>query len=139
MASFESWNFGPTELDESISSLQKVSSPIEAPIKKEGVKFDQGKNRLDLLPIDAIETVGQVLSFGAAKYGERNWEAGMSYGRLIGAALRHLFAYARGIDKDEETGLPHLSHAACCILFLLSYQLRGIGLDDRAKTEKKDI
>lgn len=101
----------------------------------EGVKHDALKVRLDLLPADALGEVGKVLTFGAAKYGERNWEAGMAWQRLYGAALRHLFAWQRGEDRDAETGLPHLAHAACCVLFLLAYSARGLPGDDRPRGE----
>lgn len=96
-----------------------------------GTKDDAGKPRMDLLPFDAVEGVARVLGYGAAKYAPRNWEKGMVWGRLIAAALRHLFAFALGEDRDPESGLPHLDHAACCILFLSAYQKRGVGTDDR--------
>lgn len=82
-----------------------------------GTKHDTGKLPLHLLPTDALEEVARVLSFGAAKYSERNWETGMAWSRLYAAALRHLWAWWRGADRDEETGLSHLAHAACCVLF----------------------
>lgn len=97
-----------------------------------GIKNDSGKARMDLLPPDALDEVANILSFGAIKYGERNWENGFNYGRLIGAALRHIFAFMRGEDNDTETGRSHLGHAACCILMLLALKLRGHGKDDRS-------
>lgn len=96
-----------------------------------GVKHDGGKLPLDLLPFDAIEEVARVMDFGAQKYARRNWEGGMSWGRLFAAALRHLFSFWRGQDRDPETGLSHLAHATTCCLFLLAYSLRGAGADDR--------
>ena len=98
-----------------------------------GVKHDAGKLPLDLLPFDALDSVAAVLAHGAAKYEARNWELGMRWGRLFGAALRHLFAWGRGERLDPESGLPHLAHAACCVLFLLAYELRGVGQDDRRR------
>jgi hypothetical protein len=97
----------------------------------EGVKHDLGKLPWHLLPPDAVEEVVKVLAFGATKYGERNWEQGMAWHRLFAATLRHLWAWWRGEEADPETGLSHLSHAACCVLFLLAYQSRGIGEEDR--------
>ena len=94
-------------------------------------KHDAGKPRLDLLPFDALEQVGAVLDYGAKKYAARNWEKGLAWGRLLGAALRHLGAWARGANLDAESGLPHLAHAACCVLMLLASVTRGIGADDR--------
>jgi len=102
-------------------------------VREKAVKFDGGKTRLELLPFDALSEVADVLAFGAQKYGEHNWCGGMRWSSLIGAALRHIFAWAMGQDKDPETGLSHLAHAGCCILFLIAYQRRGVGEDDRFK------
>lgn len=102
----------------------------------EGRKDDAAKPRLDLLPFDALDAVGDVLRYGAEKYAPRNWELGMSWGRLLGAALRHLGAWARGVECDEESGLPHLAHAACCVLMLLALTLRGVGTDGRRNFTK---
>jgi hypothetical protein len=63
--------------------------------------------------------------------GQRNWEAGMAWHRPFGACMRHLWAWWRKENLDPETGLPHLAHAACCILFLLAYVLRETPGDDR--------
>jgi hypothetical protein len=99
---------------------------------REGVKHDDGKLPWHLLPFDALEEVVKVLQFGAKKYAPRNWEKGMAWHRLIRAALGHVISFARGQDKDPETGLSHLAHAGCCVLFLLAYTLRRVGTDDRA-------
>jgi hypothetical protein len=101
-----------------------------------GRKDDAAKNRLDLLPFAALEEVGKVLTHGAGKYAPDNWRKGMAWRRLIAAALRHIFAFARGEDRDPETGLSHLAHATCCLTFLLTYQLERLGQDDRAKEGK---
>lgn len=103
-------------------------------------KFDTGKPRLDLLPTRPLEEVGHVLAHGGQKYGEHNWRTGggFKYGRLIAAALRHVFAFLRGENVDPETGRSHLAHAICCLLFLLEYVLMGTGIDDRHKEEGKN-
>ncbi len=97
----------------------------------EGVKFDAGKPRYDLYPPEALEGTTKVLTFGAVKYADRNWEKGMSWGRVFGACMRHLWAWWKGEDTDPESGLPHLDHAACCIAFLQTYSARRCGTDDR--------
>ena len=98
-----------------------------------GKKWDAGKLRYDLLPPDALAEVVQIFTDGAAKYGDRNWEQGMSWSRPFAAAMRHLWAWWKGEDTDPESGRPHLAHAACNVLFLLAYQRRGDGADDRRK------
>lgn len=97
-----------------------------------GRKNDQGKLRWELLPADALEEVVRVLSKGAEKYESRNWEKGISYGRVFGALMRHSWEWWRRRRNDPEWGLHHLAHGACCILFLLTFELRNIeDLDDR--------
>ena len=98
---------------------------------KNFVKGDAGKNQLDLLPFDALFAVGEVLTFGAKKYQPGNWARGSDWSRYQAAMLRHYVAFAAGEDWDAESGLPHLAHLACDALFLLAYQLRAIGTDDR--------
>jgi hypothetical protein len=95
-----------------------------------GIKHDTNKPRWDLFPWDAGEEVVKVLNFGATKYEDRNWEKGIKYGRVFGATVRHLWSWfhsrLKGEDgTDPETGLSHLAHAGCCVLFLLAYELRG--------------
>jgi hypothetical protein len=105
---------------------------MPVPELQEGTKLDAGKPRYDLLPIDALDELVEVLSFGCRKYDDRNWERGIKYSRVYGAALRHLTKFWVGKDTDEETGLSHLAHAMCCCMFLLSYQLRSMKkFDDR--------
>lgn len=100
----------------------------------EGRKDDQEKVRLELVPPELITGVGEVLTFGAKKYEDRNWEKGMKWGRVYGALMRHLWSWWAPWedDCDPETGLSHLWHAGCCIAFLITYEARQIGEDDRA-------
>ena len=102
---------------------------------KEGVKFDSGKRRVDLVPTEAINALADILTAGAAKYGEHNWRHGMDWSRVYGAAQRHMLAFWGGDDIDEESGMPHLWHALTNIAFLVSYQAMSVGRDDRWKQE----
>lgn len=97
----------------------------------EGRKDDDGKLRYDLIPPDALQDLVEILTDGAEKYGDRNWEHGMSWGRCFAAAQRHLWAWWSGQDADADSGRSHLAHAAVNMLFLLAYQRRGAGTDDR--------
>lgn len=96
-----------------------------------GWKHDGAKPRMDLIAPEMLFGVAEVLRFGAAKYAERNWEKGMSWGRCFGALMRHMWAWWRGEANDSETGFSHLWHAACCLMFLIAYEERKIGTDDR--------
>lgn len=113
---------------------KKVDNDIEefvAEITELGQKFDSGKPTFDLLPDDALAGIQKVLEFGAHKYAERNWEYGFNWRRAWNACLRHLWAWMRREDVDPESGLPTLWHAGCEILFLIAFQIRCRGCDDR--------
>jgi hypothetical protein len=97
----------------------------------EGRKDDGGKDPWHLVPWDAVRGIVKILAFGAKKYGDRNWEKGMDWSRPYAALIRHLTAWWNGEKADAETGYSHLWHAGCCILFLIAYELRGTGHDDR--------
>ena len=89
--------------------------------KEEGTKYDRGKTRLDLLSMEALEEVGKVYTYGTKKYDAHNWRKGLKFSRIIAAVLRHFFAFIRGEDRDKESGLLHLAHAAWGILTLISF------------------
>lgn len=97
-----------------------------------GIKFDGGKPRLDLISWPAIWEVAKVLGFGAQKYDSWNWIEGIEYSRLVAAVLRHVTAWTSGEDIDPESGISHLAHAMCGLMFLMTFKLQGrTGLDDR--------
>jgi len=97
------------------------------------LKFDQDKLPLHLLSTEALNQTAAVLAFGAQKYAEHNWRAGFAWSRPLSAAMRHITAFNDGEDKDPESGLSHLAHAACCIMFLLEFEKTHKHLDDRFK------
>lgn len=107
--------------------------PWAAQIPLEGRKDDTGKPRFELLAPEALEGTARILTFGAKKYTDRNWEKGMKWSRVFGALMRHLWCWWRGEEVDSETGESHLHHAACCIMFLQAYEVRRVGEDDRAR------
>lgn len=96
-----------------------------------GIKHDAGKPPMSLLDRHALEAIAAVLGFGAQKYAAHNWRGGLAYSRLLDAALRHLYAFADGEDNDPESGLSHVAHAGCCIVFLLGMIEHMPELDDR--------
>lgn len=100
---------------------------------KKAIKHDQGKIQLELLSPTWLLGVGSVLTFGAKKYAAHNWRLGLPQSRLLGAALRHLCAFLGGQDLDEETGLSHLYHASCCLMFASELLKTHPELDDRWK------
>jgi hypothetical protein len=101
-----------------------------------GTKLDQDKVKLELLSPIALTEIGKVLTFGAKKYAAHNWRQGISWSRVLGASMRHLLAFIGGQDKDPESGLSHLAHLGCCVMFLLEYEITHTQLDDRYKADK---
>ena len=94
------------------------------------IKHDGNKVRMELLAPEFLYGIASVLTFGAKKYAAGNWARGMEWSRPFGAMLRHLFAWVGGEREDKETGLSHLYHAGCCLMFLCAYEARGIGKND---------
>ena len=93
-------------------------------VLKEGIKYDTGKLRYDLLPAIAEQELVKVLTFGANKYGEENWRLVDNHKKRYYAALRrHVNAWRLGEQIDTESGYHHLAHALCCLVFLITPEL----------------
>lgn len=96
-----------------------------------GKKHDEGKYRYELVPARALESVARVLTLGAIKYGVNDWRNGIEYGRLFGAAMRHMWSWWSGEDNDTETSLHHLAHAITSLMFIIEFGYVDAELDDR--------
>jgi hypothetical protein len=88
-----------------------------------GIKYDGEKPDYSLVPFQAMDEVVKVLTYGAAKYDRFNWEK-VEPRRYQAAALRHISAYMQGEKIDPESGINHLAHAVCSLLFLTDFDLR---------------
>lgn len=102
-----------------------------------GTKNDQDKVQMELLSACALEEMAEVMTYGRKKYEAHNWRKGMKWSRVLGALLRHTFAYLRGENKDPETGRSHMAHAGCCVMFLIEYEKCKLGEDDRYKNKEE--
>lgn len=86
---------------------------------KEGQKCDQGKPMVSLIDPQWLLDTSAVLAFGAQKYSKDNWKYVPDHkDRYLSAAYRHLLAFQSCEINDPESGLPHLAHATCCLMFL---------------------
>ena len=85
----------------------------------------------DLIPSDALEEVAKVFGWGTSKYSERNWERGYRWGLSYAAMHRHMAAFWRRDDIDEESQMRHMAHAVWHGLVLLTFAMRNIGMDSR--------
>ena len=103
----------------------------EQPKMGGGLRHNKGKLRLDLVPVRPMEAVAGVLTQGAEKYAERNWELGMQWSKTLASLKRHIAAWEKGEDFDPESGQPHMAHVATNAFFLLEYMHTYPQGDDR--------
>jgi hypothetical protein len=93
-----------------------------------GAKDDSGKPRTGLMVsgfANALVSVAEVTTYGANKYSPNGWlSVPNSIDRYTDAMYRHLLAHSSGQDKDLESNLTHLSHAAWNILALIELNIR---------------
>lgn len=90
-------------------------------MSQQGLRYNQGKPRFDLLPRYAMSALARIMTRGAEKYAERNWEKGMSWGWVLASLKRHLDAYERGEDFEPESGELHMGHVMANAAFLTEY------------------
>ena len=83
-----------------------------------GKKFDSEKPDWSLLDLSTVEQMATVLTYGSVKYSRHNYDKVEPY-RYLAALLRHITRWQQGEKLDEESGLHHLAHAMCNIMFLL--------------------
>lgn len=117
LAAHEVKNF----FDNALSS--KGVKDFAGEIDGQGVKavMTSPKSPLQLITPEILEGLAAVLLHGAGKYAPNNWMRGMSWETVMGGILRHLTAFRRGEEIDKESGLPHLHHATCGLMFLSWY------------------
>jgi hypothetical protein len=102
---------------------------------QQGRKFDGGKLEYGLLPPKALEATVAVLTFGAQKYERGNWKfVPESKRRYFDAMQRHVWAWKNGERDDPESGIHHLAHAMCCLMFLYEHDII-YSIDDNFNNE----
>ena len=94
-----------------------------------GLKYDEGKTRLDLVPPEAVMALGRVLTYGAEKYEPNSWR-GVEPERYVAALLRHLMAYQMGETHDPESEMPHMWHVLTNAAFFVALTRKEAGEDD---------
>ena len=82
-------------------------------------KADQGKPRPSLVPTEIIWAIAAIREYGNRKYHDPNNWRQVEWERYLDALDRHiLLLNADPFGIDEESGYPHLWHAACNVAFL---------------------
>lgn len=94
-----------------------------------GMKYDAGKllfrplMRGLAIPLTAVAAV---LSYGAQKYSEDSWqEVPDARTRYEDAYYRHQMARQMGEVYDPESGLPHMAHELCNLLFMFWFDVKN--------------
>lgn len=121
----------PTETEEAIKKQVEEWRELQEEKNKQSNKvqpgtasrFNKGKRRWNLLPLEVFEPVVKVLEFGANKYAAWNFAEGdgLSWTEVLDSMKRHIMAWERGEDADPESGESHLGHIGCNLMFLLYY------------------
>ena len=106
----------------------------KGPGYEERVKNIEGKPPMSLISPLFLEQLAQVLGHGSQKYAPNMWRSDpMPFTHEIDSVLRHILAFNRGEDADPDSGLPHLAHAACRLMFLIERTVLHPEMDDRWK------
>ena len=124
------WNEVSKKVDldmKDYTTLEQPFEPVGVFVKNSlgGVKGDGAKPRPTLLLKScnkAVQSVIDVLEYGARKYSADNWKK-VEHARYLDAAFRHMMAYTSGEVNDTESDRHHLAHAMCCLLFMLQMDL----------------
>jgi len=89
----------------------------ETSMTSTAVKHDKNKPDFTYISYEMMEALAKVRAFGETKYSRDNWKLGGPnwIRRNLAACARHIWKHLRGEVNDEESGLPHLWHAACCL------------------------
>jgi hypothetical protein len=87
-------------------------------------KSDLGKPSYRLIPFNLLDGLARIREYGVAKYGaEDSWkDVPDARKRYTDALLRHIFAWMAGEKVDKESGLRHIDHALCNLVFLLHFE-----------------
>lgn len=102
-------------------------------------RWQEGGGEGDLY--DALRVLGNpmheaaaVLKYGTAKYAPFNWAKGMPWSVCVGCAARHLeHILCFSEMEDTESGLPHIGHLACNLIFLIQFHRTYPEGDDRPR------
>lgn len=90
---------------------QVVGKNVEVVTNEKGGHQSKLPVRFDLIPAVELFEVAKVLSEGAEKYGEYNWQK-IPTRDHINHALSHNYAFLAGDTSDD-----HITHAICRLLF----------------------
>ena len=104
--------------------------------KIKGAKYDDGKPRPSLVPVEAIEAIMHVREFGKAKYADAEDWRKVPREKWLDALLRHVLnIWDNPLALDDESGLPALWHVITNAAFLCAAYKN----DMKAAAVQKDV
>jgi len=104
--------------------LEKMSEEEYESVKR-FIKADEGKIMMSLIEPQFLKGTAKVLTIGGVKYEIDNWKNCDDIQRYKDALLRHIYDYLSGEKCDEESGVSHLYHASCNLMFLDYFDRKG--------------
>lgn len=96
-------------------------------------RFNSGKLRFGLIPVEAEIELARVYTLGALKYDDDNWLKGGSWKTNYDSLRRHLAQFWAGESIDQDTRCHHLAQVAWNAIALMLYDMHDLGTDDRRK------
>ena len=99
------------------SGVQIITPEMEA--RAEGIKHDSDKTRYDLIDWPFVEGMANVMTANVGKHEDDTWKSIEPFRQKhFSALMRHVVKWMCGEKLDAETGMSHLYHAACRLMFL---------------------
>lgn len=112
------------------SVANKIADSFIFDEPEDAIKNDRKDHKLmwELLPLDVIEEVVRVYTYGAQKYAPNSWQnLPDGYNRYKAALLRHLTLIDQGKHFDDESGLLHASQVLWNAIALCYCEMQQFG------------
>lgn len=115
-----------------------------------GIRKNEGKVALDLIPPSLLDEIGRILDHNTnvtGKYPTNNWRKGFEWSSVINSMMRHHEAFRRGedydiqppINPDDPNEVPvkflHIGQIVTNALMIMRFYETHPELDDRITTQ----
>lgn len=122
---------------ENLGPRIEVGNGLKKPETGDGLKKDDGKLRMDLVPPLPLEKLAEVYTIGANKYSDNGWlKNPIPQNRVLAAMKRHLAAWEKGEDRDPVDGQLHMAAIAWGCFTIMHYREYGLTPDERPFSEQ---